>query len=88
MTNIQSCFPSLTNISIQNYVPDLKELDLISSLKLKLQRISFVNMELITSSFNKIMTILIGIDEVRNNLTHLSFENNLISVVDFGQFLF
>ena len=88
ITNIQSCFPSLTNISIQNYVPDLKELDLISSLKLKLQRISFVNMELITSSFNKIMTILIGIDEVRNNLTHLSFENNLISIVDFGQFLF
>jgi hypothetical protein len=88
ISNIPNIFPSLNHFSLQNSSPDLIELDIFNTFKLKLQQISFTKMDLITNSFNKIMTSLVNIEEIRNNLTHLSFADNFISEVDFNQFLF
>ena len=88
---IQYCkktFPNIESISIQNMSLDLNEINVLSHLHMNLQSLRFIRLDLINSSFNKIMTIIANSDELRNNITHLDFSDNFISVVDFGQFLF
>ena len=82
-------FPSLTNLTLTHCnINDINEFDIIRSFQFKLQKLSITKMEITTTIFNKIMSSLINNDELRNNITHLSFAENLITIVDFSQFLF
>ena len=80
--------PSLSNLSLTHCTADINEFDILRSFQFRLQKLSIVKMEITTSTFNKIMSLLINNAELRNNVTHLSFAENYITIVDFSQFLF